>query len=829
MISLINTIDSSLRVFFSQLTEALGFGGFLGIVLGVEALFILLFVIKTVFSYEARLKRSLDKSNKWLFKFKKIDTDNIKDFNKVIKSGPKRLVYYWQQFILYRDGGPSAYMTEENVIEKPLKTSSWLGNIRNLMMLTGVWAIIAFLFGIISQAGQTLTFQSIAVTLFFPSLVLVVGAIAIIILKGKRVLNLDDIYHLFHIFSRFVTNACVDLPPYIDFDLLFTAKEIENGNAQLREYYEARARKAKEEFEKAKVSEEEVQQFDFGDVGVEGTLLLNRAMKESGTYLNKQNQALSQIAQIEGQKDALKRNFENIQMDLQRKIQASKENIQKLIEQQAATTSRVDIGLLRQQQDKEAKKKAQLELDYEHEEQRYNSSKKELDDDIAELNKILDQSLQDAQKGMASEYKTFFEKVMQSAYKSAANKVKEEKQALIDERDKNEQELINVQTQIKRLMDENATLREKLEKIEPNFKEQDSTQNNGHYDEDGNYVYEDGSYHDKNGNFHDTNGDIYDMNGSLIYSHAQKLAEEEAKVKEIENNQKTDFGAYLDEEGNVVSNIQQDEQTTAPQSENEQDEKVAGQESEDQTLQQSENEKVEENKESEEIKENADAKVEEENDLAQGTKPEQEKKEDMTDESSSDQAETIVEQPKEEVVQQEETPKKRGRPRKVSTEKEEKESGLEQSSPKKRGRPKKEISDEQVEENSQTPKKRGRPKKQSQEAKEDNTDKDAQPKKRGRPRKQAEGNVGDINEMIMKMEEKLSDIQNKLNSTLDQALEDKSSDSQDKDSLLKEVEDLQKQAQKAKESGSEKELAEVNKKLENAISSLSKLNSDEDK
>ena len=812
MFSLINTIDSSLRVFFNQLTEALGFGGYLGIILGVEALFILLFVIKTVFSYEARLKRSLDKSNKWLFKYKKIDTNNIKDFNNVIKSGPKRLVYYWQQFILYRDGGPSAYMTEENVIEKPLKTSSWLNNIRNLMMLTGVWAIIAFLFGIASQAGQTLTFQSIAVTLFFPCIVLVTGAIAIIILKGKRVLNLDDIYHLFHIFSRFVTNACVDLPPYIDFDLLFTAKEIENGNAQLREYYEARARKAKEEFEKAKVSEEETKQFDFGDVGVEGTLLLNRAMKESGTYLNKQNQALSQIAQIEGQKDALKRNFENVQMDLQRKIQASKENIQKLIEQQAATTSRIDIGLLRQQQDKEAKKKAQLELDYEHEEQRYNSSKKELDDDIAELNKILDQSLQDAQKGMASEYKTFFEKVMQSAYKSAANKVKEEKQTLIDERDKNEQELINVQTQIKRLMDENATLREKLEKVESDFKAQDSTQNNGHYDENGNYIYEDGSYHDKDGNFHDTNGDIYDMNGVLVYSHAQKIAEEEAMVKEIENSQKTDFGAYLDDQGNVVSIVQEDE---------------------DQTSLQPENEKVEENKESEETKENVDAKADDEKDLAQDTLSEQEKTEETTDEPMTEQAEVATEQPKEEnATQEEKTPKKRGRPRKIATEKaEDEQNASAQTVPKKRGRPRKEVSDEPAEENtSQTPKKRGRPRKTTSDSQEDKENQDTQPKKRGRPRKQTdEGNVSDINEMIMKMEEKLSDIQNKLNSTLDQAFQDKSSDSQDKDNLLKEVEDLQIQAQKAKESGSEEELAEVNKKLENAISSLSALNSDDNK
>ena len=151
---------------------------------------------------------------------------------------------------------------------------------------------------------------------------------------------------------------------------------------------------------------------------------------------------------------------------------------------------------------------------------------------------------------------------------------------------------------------------------------------------------------------------------------------------------------------------------------------------------------------------------------------------------------------------------------------------------KKRGRPKKEVGDEQKEEKntSPTPKKRGRPRKTTSDSQEDKANQNTQPKKRGRPRKQTnEGNVRDINEMIMKMEEKLSDIQNKLNSTLDQALQDKSSDSQDKDNLLKEVEDLQIQAQKAKESGSEEELAEVNKKLENAISSLSALNSDDNK
>ena len=726
MISILNSIDSSLKVFFNQLTESLGFGGYLGIVLGVEALFVLLFVIKTVFSYEARLKRSLDKANQWLFRYKKVDTNNIKDFNSVIKKGPKRLVYYWQQFILYRDGGPSAYMTEENIIEKPLKTSSWKSNIRNLMMITGVWAVISLLFGIASQAGQTLNFQSIAVTLFLPMLVLLFGTIAIIFLKGKRVLNLDDIYHIYHIFSRFITNACVDLPPYIDFDLLFTAKEIENGNPQLREYYEARARKAKEEFEKAKEGDVEVSEFNFENVGVDGALLLKRAMKESELYINKKTAALSEIAQIEGQKEALKRNFENVQIDLQRKIQASKENIQKLIEQQAATTSRIEVGLLRQQQEKEAKKKAQLEKDYEHEEQRYNSSKAELDADIEQLNKILDESLQTAQKGMASEYSSFFEKVMKSAYLTASNKVKEEKEILIEQRDKNEQELVNVQTQIKRLMDENETLRAKLESVKPDFKNKEVSENEkGHYDENGNYIYEDGSYHDKDGNFHDVNGDIYDMNGSLIYSQAQKLAEEEAKVKEIENSQEEAFGAHIDENEEVVR--------------------------------------------------------------AKSTKksPGRPKKDESIDNSTSQD-------------EGEKTPKRRGRPKKISTENE----NLENATPKKRGRPKKEVTEEII---------------------------DKKPKKRGRPRKQTqnENDISSINEMIQKEEEKLSDIQNEINSTLDNALENEQPQiEQEREKLLKEVESLKEQAKIAGESGSEEELSKINSRLEEVINKLSALNSD---
>ena len=558
MLETLLTMDNSLKTFFNQLTEAVGFGGYFGIIIAVEVLFVLIFGIKSYLSYEARLKRRLDKCNDWIFKNKKIDTNNIKSFNEIVKKGPKRFAYYWQQFILNRDGGPTAYMTEENIIEKPLRTSSWQSNVKSLSILTTVWAVISFLLGLASQANQSISFQAFAVSLVFPATVMIIGVASIIAIKGIRVLNLDNIYHLYHIFARFVTNACDALPPYIDFNLLFTPKEIENGNAQIREYYEMMARKAKEEFEEAQKSEGGTLDYNFKDVGVDGALLLERAMKESEAYIATKSSTLSQIAQIDAQKEALRKNYEEVQMDLQRKLQASKENIEKLVEQQTTTTNRFEIGRLRERQDKEVKRQEQLQSDYNHEEAKFQNSKAELDKEIEKLSLVMVESLDHAEKGMNAEYQSFVKKVMKSAYAVADNKVKAEKKALEDDRDFIEQELINVQTQIKRLLDENVTLRSRLDEANATIAEAQAKADaeaaakaeeekpKGEYDEQGNFVYEDGSYHDTQGLFHDINGNIYDLNGSLIKEKDQR-EESEIKEEDLLREQAKRFGDIFDE------------------------------------------------------------------------------------------------------------------------------------------------------------------------------------------------------------------------------------------------------------------------------------------
>ncbi len=538
--------ESSFKTFFVQITGALGFGGLLAVILALEAFFVFLFVLKTFFSYEMRLGRSLYKINAWLFEHKKIDENNIKEFNDLIKKGPKRLSYYWQQFILFREHEPTYYLSLDNLVEKPLKTSSWENNIKNLNLVTIIWAAISLLLGVAYQGNgaATLTSTALATAVSFPIFVVVIGIIANMFLKGTKTTNLDDIYENYHIFARFISNACVDLPSYVDFDLLFSSKEIAKGNPQLREYYESRARKAKEEFENAKKSDVEYVEYNFENAGVDGSLVLERAMRETETFINKKTSTLAKISHAEAEKEALRRNYENVQKDLQRKIQASKENIAKLIQNQEATTNRMEVGFLRKQQEQEIAKQETLQAEYDQEETRFALSTEEINQEINKLREELEQSKETVQKAMVSEYQSFYEKVMKSAYNQMERKVEAEKEKLTKERDNNEKELIVVQTQIKRLVDENNTLRARLgdEIVE-------DTQD-GVYDENGNYVYKDGSYHDPNGLFHDTDGKVYDMNGTLI--HEPKTPQQIKQEEEL--NDVEAFGSYIDlgNENNVV-------------------------------------------------------------------------------------------------------------------------------------------------------------------------------------------------------------------------------------------------------------------------------------
>lgn len=463
--SLLADVESAFESFFANLTSSTTFNLIFFLGLGLELFLILLFAIKSRFSYEARMRRSLDTLNRWLFKYKTLDKDNIKEFNNMVKKAPKRLAVNWQQYILYREKAPSEYMSVENIIEKPLRTSSYALNIKNLVWFSVIWMLVVFVLGISYNniSNTVLNATMIIVALVAPIFMLLMCAIAVVILQARKSANLDELYQNLHLFDRFIDNACVNLPPYIDYSLLFTAEEIDKGIPALREYLESRARKEKEEFDK--IAEEEsvvYEKYDFSKLGINGQNILERAMKESEAYLSKRDKTLAKIAQIEATLESLKRNFENVQKDYQKKMQITKENIDRLRQQQEETTNRIESNFLRKQQNQELTKLEKDEVEFEQQKRRYLVEKGEYEEAVKSLNEELEAGKGVVEEAMMSEYESFYAQLFKAAHTNAEKKVKDKISELKESNEKIEEDLTVKEAQLKRVIDENETLKRKL-------------------------------------------------------------------------------------------------------------------------------------------------------------------------------------------------------------------------------------------------------------------------------------------------------------------------------------------------------------------------------
>ncbi len=463
--SMLADIQSAFETFFVSLTSSVSYNLLFILGIALEVFLIVLFAVMNRFSYEARMRRSLDTLNRWLFNHKILDKENIKEFSNLIKRAPKRLNVNWQQYILYREKAPSEYMSVENLIEKPLRTSSYSANIRNLTWISIVWSLITFIVGISFQnvGVAVVSGTMIIIALVVPMLIAIMCVASVIVMNARKNANLDELYQNLHLFDRFIDNACLDLPPYIDYSLLFTAQEIDKGIPALREYLESRARKEKEEFDKiAKQDSVNFEKYDFEGIGIDGQNILERAMKESEAYLSRKDKTIAKIAQIEANIESIKKNFDNVQKDFQKRMQVSKENIERLRQQQEETTSRIESNFLRKQQLQEIAKQEKEEEDFEKQKLTFLSQKSEFEDEIKSLSEEIESGRLGVEEAMLSEYETFYSKLFTAAISEAEKKVKNKLTTLSQTKQEIEESLTVKEAQLKRVIDENETLKRKL-------------------------------------------------------------------------------------------------------------------------------------------------------------------------------------------------------------------------------------------------------------------------------------------------------------------------------------------------------------------------------
>ena len=434
-------IVTEIQNFLNQLMLSIDWDVLFFIGVGFEILFALFFIVKSHYAYEMRLVRKLSVLNTWLSRNQYIDSNNLLAFNELMKSTPKQLRHYWHQYMLYREKDPSFYMSDYNCIEKPLKTSSFASNIKNFSAISYSFAFFMFVFGIAALASDPFQFSLFAKALITPVIIIILNTIFVMILRARENMNLATLYQYFHYFNRFLDKAVTTMPEYVDFEVLFTRQEIRKGIPVLNEYLEKRARQEQEELEKARLYAVEHEQYDFNDAGIDGALVLDRAMKETETYLNIRQRLLSEIEQFESEIDSLKRNYENTQKEYQKKLQASKENVERLRQQQEESTNRIETNYIKKQQSDEIKKQEQLEKDHDTATIRFNQEMESLTQEIETRRADLAERKQYVEDAMRAEYQTFSSKMYKSVVAVVEERVNEEKQTLVDMKDEIAKEL----------------------------------------------------------------------------------------------------------------------------------------------------------------------------------------------------------------------------------------------------------------------------------------------------------------------------------------------------------------------------------------------------
>lgn len=812
MLSVLCDVITSITNFFVSFVNLVGPDMLFIIALGVEVVFVLFFLIKSAFSYEAQLNRALDKLNYWLFEKKVVTEDNIKELNMIFKTKtPKRLCYYWQQYILFREGEPSNYLSVENLVEKPLKTSSYNSNIKNLSLFTTIWAGLTAMFVLLSTSSESsvLLGKSVASAIMLPMFVGVLGLIFVVVMRARKSAILNALYQNVSLFGRFMDNACVDLPSYIDYQILFTPEEIQKGQPVLREFLDYKARKEKEEFNRAKEEKIDYQTYDFSATGVDGSIVLDRAMKESELFLKRQDKILVKVSQLESELDSRRKNFDAIQKEFQTKIQASKENVNRLRQMQEETTNRIESNFYRKQQTQEISKQEQLEQEFEQQKTKYLLEKSECEEEIKKYNDELEQQKQNVQNIMLGEYQTFFDKFCHSAEKVVGQVFADKFAALKKENEEDKQKITELEIKLKNIP------QGAYDADQPNANAQPVQTNEeipaeGKYDENGNYVYPNGTYYDTNGYFHDENGNVYTQDGQLVEEAKPEEKEPEKKIVNFDDMDDFDFMTDVSQKGaiyGVAENVIND----------------VDKEGDVQVVNNNKLEKVVDEKTIEEAVENQDsygkpaAKVEPKKEEPKPEKVEQPVvNNDFEELAPVEKVETEpkVEPAKEEKVEEkEEKPKKKaGRPRKIVQE-QEKPAG-------KRGRPKKVVVEKQEPE--QEKKKPGRPKKIVNKPVEE-----APKRGRGRPKK---NDIDDINARLSAEEAKIAKMRSNLNKELEKAVNGINSIKADakqtkREELIKEIEELQEEARNViQKNEPESKIEEINAKIEALMQEVKDLN-----
>ncbi len=644
MVNLLGNFLDDIFNFFARIFKGANFDIIFGLGIGLMAIAVIIGIIKTTNCYEGKTIRGLNRINKYLLQNPAITEENLITFHNYIKKMPQKIRDRWQLYVLERDGLPSRYLTTEYCIRRPLDNSI-LVSVKKQITLSA-WAISALTFilglgfalanyGTSANVSMSNIIDILIYSLSTPAFVLLISSVFNIVIQFRITFIKAKIYEIFNSFVRNINRAVATMPDGIDYEVLFTQKEIDDGIPILREYLEKKSLEEQQLLEQSKYNAINHSPYNFQDLGVDGEQLISRAVSESENFLMKKIGLENEIQEFEKKLSQSEANMDEIEKEANRKLQTIKENLERLDKAISETTNRVEINYNRRQIKDEMEKKAAIEKDLKSLLAKEQVNVNEYKSEIQKRRDLIDKDKSEVEVALKSEYNTFAVKV----YDTLSDKVNEEnvdaikeyqtqildlkgkvqnlakdienKNAIIAERDL---EISNFKDEMGRLNSGNST--QQVEKqpameqpdenkqaenqssqiehteVEPNLMTAENAEQAGYYyDENGNLV-DYGDYYDENGNlidysqYYDENGNLidysqyYDENGNYIGP--ENLGNEQVKnqVEQTDNNQNKQTETNDEQDKNIQANKAENSQNEQnSQQGQELQEKLAGLES----------------------------------------------------------------------------------------------------------------------------------------------------------------------------------------------------------------------------------------------------------
>lgn len=421
-------------------------------------------------SYEFRLLHCVIRMNRYFAKNPYITDENLVTVNNMMKQVPYVPRYCWQEYMLNRDKFPSEYMSTVACVDQPIKTSSYNVTTRVAGTLSCIVAIVALLFNFmheywdVTKVGATAsqTIVSLFNILLAPVVVLLIGYIFITILNLYKPKTVKDLYTAYHEFERYINKACSTMPAFVDYEILFTPREIAKGIPVLQEYLEKRAIQEQKDAEEAQVNSVKFEDFNFDELGVENALLLERAMSESEKYFNIKRNLTERITAKEQELYNFQKKFDEVTKEFERKAQASRENLAQINEQMNNTTIKIEVNYQKKRYNEEQQRLQTLEKDYEQATIRF---KKQQDEIVAEVKKYNDEiatrkkMVEDA---MMAEGKTYANKIFGQINKAVFAQNEPVMKELQDEKGRLEQMVEDMNATIEK---QNMDIEDRNEKL----------------------------------------------------------------------------------------------------------------------------------------------------------------------------------------------------------------------------------------------------------------------------------------------------------------------------------------------------------------------------